>query len=192
MASVLYKMVLVGLGNVGKSCLSIQFISGRFVPDYDPTLEDSYRKQVEVDGKNCVLDIFDTAGHEDFSAVRDQYMRDGEGFMFVYSITHAVSFKAIRSLYEHALRIKDLDKVPAVLIGNKSDLENEREVSKEQGEELAREFGCQFMETSAKTGKNVTEAFHAMVRAIRSSKKQKKDSKGKTEEKKKNGQCSLL
>jgi len=167
MASVLYKMVLVGLGSVGKSCLSIQFISGRFAVDYDPTLEDSYRRQVEVDGKNCVLDIFDTAGHEDFSDVRDQYMRDGEGFMFVYSITYLHSFKQIRSLYEHALRIKDLDKVPAVLIGNKSDLENEREVSKEQGEELARELGCQFMETSAKTAKNVTEAFHAMVRAIR-------------------------
>lgn len=72
---------------------------------------------MEVDGKDCVLDIFDTAGQEDFSAVRDQYMRTGDGFLCVYSITYAVSFKEIRGLHQHILRVKDTDKVPFVLVG---------------------------------------------------------------------------
>eukprot|EP01115_Flamella_aegyptia_P005861 TRINITY_DN2465_c0_g1_i2.p1 TRINITY_DN2465_c0_g1~~TRINITY_DN2465_c0_g1_i2.p1 ORF type:complete len:192 (-),score=62.21 TRINITY_DN2465_c0_g1_i2:211-786(-) len=168
----LYKLVLVGLGGVGKSCLTIQFISNRFVDDYDPTLEDSYRKQVTVDGEDCVLDIFDTAGQEDFSAVRDQYMRTGDGFLCVYSITYAVSFNEVQTLHDHILRVKDTEKVPFVLVGNKCDLVSEREVPKEKGEELARELGCKFMECSAKTKINVTEAFHELVREIKRYKKE--------------------
>jgi len=177
----LYKLVLVGLGGVGKSCLTIQFISQRFVDDYDPTLEDSYRKQVTVDGEDCVLDIFDTAGQEDFSAVRDQYMRTGDGFLCVYSITYEVSFSEVQQLYDHILRVKDLDKVPFVLVGNKCDLESEREVPKEKGEEFAKEIQCKFMESSAKTKVNVTEAFHELVREI----KRWRLTHGKPEEKEK-------
>jgi len=189
----LYKLVLVGLGGVGKSCLTIQFISSRFVEDYDPTLEDSYRKQVNVDGEDCVLDIFDTAGQEDFSAVRDQYMRTGDGFLCVYSITYAVSFSEVQSLYDHILRVKDADKVPFVLVGNKCDLENEREVSKEKGEEFAKAIHCKFMESSAKTKLNVTEAFHELVREIKKwraihGKPEEKDK----EAKKKKGHCLVL
>jgi len=185
-----FKLVLVGLGGVGKSCLTIQFISQRFVDDYDPTLEDSYRKQVTVDGEECILDIFDTAGQEDFSAVRDQYMRTGDGFLCVYSITYAVSFNEVQTLHDHILRVKDAEKVPFVLVGNKCDLESEREVPKEKGEELAREIGCKFMESSAKTKVNVAEAFHELVREIKRWRKESGKEEG-TEEKKKR-RCLLL
>lgn len=63
------------------------------------------------------MDIFDTAGQEDFSTVRDQYVRSGHGFLCVYSITFAVSFKEVRNLYEHLLRVKDDEKIPFVLVG---------------------------------------------------------------------------
>uniref|UniRef100_A0A673JJ57 HRas proto-oncogene, GTPase n=1 Tax=Sinocyclocheilus rhinocerous TaxID=307959 RepID=A0A673JJ57_9TELE len=72
-----YKLVVVGAGGVGKSALTIQLIQNHFVDEYDPTIEDSYRKQVVIDGETCLLDILDTAGQEEYSAMRDQYMRTG-------------------------------------------------------------------------------------------------------------------
>jgi len=163
-----YKITIVGLGGVGKSCLVIQFVAQRFVEEYDPTLEDSYRKHISVDGEEYILDIYDTAGQEDFSAVRDQYMRTSDGFLCVYSITYAVSYKEVRKLHDHVLRVKEADsEVPFVLVGNKSDLDNEREVSFQEGEQLAKEIGCPFMETSCKTRVNVKESFHQLVREVK-------------------------
>jgi hypothetical protein len=81
-----YKLVVVGDGGVGKSALTIQLIQGQFIEEYDPTIEDSYRKQVLIDGETCLLDILDTAGQEEYSAMRDQYMRTGEGFLFVFAL----------------------------------------------------------------------------------------------------------
>uniref|UniRef100_A0A6B2LKK7 small monomeric GTPase n=1 Tax=Arcella intermedia TaxID=1963864 RepID=A0A6B2LKK7_9EUKA len=159
-------MVLVGIGGVGKSCLTIQYISGQFVDDYDPTLEDSYRKQTTVENKECILDIFDTAGQEVFSAVRDQYMRTGDGFLVVYSITLQDSFDAAINLHEHILQIKDVDKVPFVLIGNKADLDDAREVPTDRGKTLSDELKCPFFETSAKTSKNVAESFQELVKEV--------------------------
>jgi len=169
--TVVYRIVLVGVGGVGKSCLTIQFIADRFVEDYDPTLEDSYRKQVTVDSEEFLLDIFDTAGQEDFSAVRDQYMRTGDGFLCVYSITLSNSFHEVATFHEHILQVKDLDRVPFVLVGNKCDQEPDRQVPRQQGEELAKKLSCKFMESSAKTKVNVHEAFHALVREIKEFKK---------------------
>eukprot|EP00026_Physarum_polycephalum_P015858 Phypoly_transcript_16648.p1 GENE.Phypoly_transcript_16648~~Phypoly_transcript_16648.p1 ORF type:complete len:194 (+),score=27.40 Phypoly_transcript_16648:107-688(+) len=162
-----YRLVLVGLGGVGKSCLTIQFISQRFIEDYDPTLEDSYRKHVTVADDECLLDIYDTAGQEDFSAVRDQYMRTGDGFLCVYSVTHAASFHEVNSLHDHILRVKDSEEVPFVLVGNKCDLESHREVPKEKGVELANKLKCKFLESSAKERINVTESFFELVQAIK-------------------------
>ena len=130
-------------------------------------MEDSYRKQVNIDGEDCLLDIFDTAGQEDFSAVRDQYMRTGDGFLCVYSIILEPSFSAVSGFYEHILRVKDLEELPFILVGNKCDLDNERVVTREEGEKLSRQLGCRFMETSAKTRHNVVEVFHEIVREIK-------------------------
>jgi len=162
-----YRVVLVGIGGVGKSCLTIQFIADRFVEDYDPTLEDSYRKQFTVDGEECLLDIFDTAGQEDFSAVRDQYMRTGDGFLCVYAVTLKNSFDEVATFHEHILRVKDVESIPFVLVGNKADLETARVVSRDEGEALARRLNCKFLEASAKTKMNVHEAFHELVREIK-------------------------
>merc|ERR1711924_105017 len=76
-----YRIVVVGAGGVGKSALTVRFIQGNFVEKYDPTIEDSYRKQVAVDGVAVLLDIMDTAGQEEYSALRDQYMKTGQGFI---------------------------------------------------------------------------------------------------------------
>jgi GTPase KRas protein len=172
------------------------------VDDYDPTLEDSYRKQVTIDNEECILDIFDTAGQEDFSAVRDQYMRTGDGFLCVYGITLQASFDEALSLHDHILRVKDSDEVPFVLVGNKCDLEEDREISYEKGQQLAKELKCPFLEASAKTRHNVVEAFETLVHEIKRFRNQttgsdvvtedpNKDKNNKTKTKRRGG-CNLL
>jgi Ras-related protein Rap-1A len=182
-----YKLVVLGSGGVGKSALTVQFVQGIFVEKYDPTIEDSYRKVVEVDGQQCMLEILDTAGTEQFTAMRDLYMKNGQGFLLVYSITAQSTFNDLQDLREQILRVKDMDEVPMILVGNKCDLEDERVVGKDQGHNLAKNWNCTFLETSAKSKINVTEIFHDLVRQIN---RKSPDTKGKSSKKK--GGCTVL
>jgi small GTP-binding protein len=164
-----YRLVVVGAGGVGKSALTVRFIQGNFVEKYDPTIEDSYRKLVEIDSKACMLDIMDTAGQEEYSALRDQYMKTGEGFVLVYSITSLPSFESCKKLYNSVTRIKeaqDCPNIPIILVANKSDLESQRQVPTEDGKKLAATLNTLFIESSAKNNTNVSEAFFQLVRKI--------------------------
>ncbi|KAF8624508.1 hypothetical protein AX15_005824 [Amanita polypyramis BW_CC] len=162
-----YKLVVVGGGGVGKSALTIQFIQSHFVDEYDPTIEDSYRKQCVIDDEVALLDVLDTAGQEEYGAMREQYMRTGEGFLLVYSITSRDSFEEISTFHQQILRVKDQDSFPVIVVANKCDLEYERQVGMNEGRDLAKHFGCKFIETSAKQRINVDEAFTNLVREIR-------------------------
>ncbi|XP_043405730.1 ras-related protein R-Ras2 isoform X1 [Chelonia mydas] len=122
-----YRLVVVGGGGVGKSALTIQFIQSYFVTDYDPTIEDSYTKQCVIDEKAARLDILDTAGQEEFGAMREQYMRTGEGFLLVFSVTDRGSFEEIYKFQRQILRVKDRDEFPMILVGNKADLDHQRQ-----------------------------------------------------------------
>ncbi|RVE72182.1 hypothetical protein OJAV_G00059330 [Oryzias javanicus] len=157
-----YKLVVVGAGGVGKSALTIQLIQNHFVDEYDPTIEDSYRKQVVIDGETCLLDILDTAGQEEYSAMRDQYMRTGEGFLCVFAINNTKSFEDIHQYREQIKRVKDSDDVPMVLVGNKCDLPV-RTVETRQAQELARSYSIPYIETSAKTRQGVEDAFYTLL-----------------------------
>jgi GTPase KRas protein len=122
---------------------------------------------VEIDGETCMLDILDTAGQEEYSAMRDQYIRTGLGFLIVYSVASRSSFEAVTNFRDQVLRVKDEDHYPMIILGNKCDLENEREVPVAEGRELAKQLGAPFLETSAKARINVEEAFYEVVREIR-------------------------
>jgi len=161
------KVVILGEGGVGKSALTIQFTQNHFVRDYDPTIENSYRKQITIDNEVVMLDILDTAGQEEYSVMRDQYIRTGGGFLLVYSIANRETFEAMSDFRDQILRVKDSDSYPMVLIGNKCDLEDQRKVATNEGAELAKKFGCRFFEASAKTRVNIEESFEALVRDIR-------------------------
>jgi len=161
-----YKIVVLGTGGVGKSALTVQFVQGIFVEKYDPTIEDSYRKPLEVDGEQYMLEILDTAGTEQFTAMRDLYMKNGQGFVMAYSIVAQSTFNDLPDLREQILRVKDLDQVPMVLVGNKCDLKDQRVITVEQGENLAKKFNCTFMESSAKAKINVDNIFIDLVRQI--------------------------
>ncbi|XP_048733712.2 circularly permutated Ras protein 1-like isoform X2 [Ostrea edulis] len=130
------------------------------------TLRRRRRRHQQVLRVTCCLDILDTAGQEEYSSLRDLYMRTGEGFMIVYSITSQTSFNEASGLFALVQRIKAMDYPAAVLCGNKSDLEQQREVSTEEGQNLADSCGIPFFETSAKTGSYVKEAYEKLVLEI--------------------------
>ncbi|QFZ28529.1 putative ras-related RSR1 protein [Clavispora lusitaniae] len=162
-----YKIVVLGAGGVGKSSVTVQFVQGIYVESYDPTIEDSYRKQIEVDGRACDLEILDTAGVAQFTAMRELYIKSGKGFLLVYSVTDENSLKEMLALREQVLRIKDTDNVPMVLIGNKCDLDDERVLSIDDGIKVSQSWGLvPFYETSAMYKTNVDEAFIDVVRQI--------------------------
>ncbi|PGH14798.1 hypothetical protein AJ79_02814 [Helicocarpus griseus UAMH5409] len=185
----LYKLVVLGDGGVGKTALTIQLCLNHFVETYDPTIEDSYRKQVVIDQQACMLEVLDTAGQEEYTALRDQWIRDGEGFVLVYSITSRASFTRIQKFHHQIQLVKESassgsptgvsylgapmnspgagSKVPVMLVGNKSDKAIERAVSSQEGSALAKELGCEFVEASAKNCINVEKAFYDVVRLLR-------------------------
>uniref|UniRef100_A0A6B2LKX2 Uncharacterized protein n=1 Tax=Arcella intermedia TaxID=1963864 RepID=A0A6B2LKX2_9EUKA len=157
---------MLGPGGIGaKSSLIVQFIKNQFPEEYDPTIEDSYKKQFEVDGITYFGDFLDTAGQEEYASMRESWIRNSHGFLLGYSITSYPSFiETITSFYSEILRVKDTDWVPIVLVGNKCDLESERQVQKEQAMTWAKIKGFPFFETSALTRENIVEAIHTLVR----------------------------
>lgn len=105
-----------------------------------------------------MLEIVDTTSREEFSAMRDLYMKNAQGFVLVYSITSQSTFDDLCAYREQILRVKDQDTVPIVLVGNNCHLEDKRVVSREQGQDLARQWGnCVFMESSVKRQVNISE-----------------------------------
>lgn len=113
--------------------------------------------------------------------MREQYMRGGEGFVLVYSITEKRSFQELWRFKEMIDRVRNYEPVPVVLVGNKSDLHRQREVSQRDGEAMAKEFDCPFFESSAALRHNVDEIFYEIVRCIR--KKENEDYYLKAEKK---------
>jgi len=165
-----YKLVVFGSGAVGKSSVTLRFVSNTFTQDYLPTIEDCYRKTTSVDSAVVSLDILDTAGQEDFSALRDQWVREGNAFLLLYSVTSRQSFRDLVGFRERILLVNEERDItaPIVLVGNKIDLESERKVTTEEGKKLAAEWGgIPFVEVSALLGLNCEHAFHACVREIR-------------------------
>lgn len=153
-------------GGVGKSCLTAQFVHNEWIESYDPTIEDSYRTQMTVDQRQVVLEIMDTAGTDQFVAMRDLYMKTGQGFLLVFSITSESSLSEIAGLRDEIIRIKDDDSVPIVICGNKADLEEHRTVPRARGFEVSRRWGAPYYETSARTKTNVEEAFIDLCRQM--------------------------
>ena len=157
----------------------------KFVEDYEPTKADSYRKKVMLDGEEVQIDILDTAGQEDYAAIRDNYFRSGEGFLCVFSITDDDSFQATQEfrydlnerettcflfnptlIYRHfreqILRVKNDENISFLLVGNKCDLGERRKVSLEEAQNRAQQWGVPYIETSAKTREHVDKVFFVL------------------------------
>jgi len=180
-----HKVIMVGTGGVGKSALTLQFMYQEFVEDYEPTKADSYRKKLVLEGEECQIDILDTAGQEDYAAIRDNYYRSGEGFLCVFSVTDPESFGATDEFREQILRVKHSDSggtIPFLLVGNKADLAEERKISFEDAQAKASAWNVRYIETSAKTRNNVDKAFFDLLIRIKGQKGQPTSAQRRTGE----------
>ncbi|XP_058033167.1 GTP-binding protein Di-Ras3 [Ahaetulla prasina] len=158
-----YRVVVFGAAGVGKSSLVLRFIQGTFRETYIPTVEDTYRQVISCDKNICTLQITDTTGSHQFPAMQRLSMSKGHAFMLVYSVTSRQSVEELQPIYEQICQIKgDIQKVPIILVGNKSD-DPQREVGTSEGEVLATKWKCSFMETSAKMNYNVQELFEELL-----------------------------
>ena len=162
-----HKIVLFGGREVGKIALLVRFVEDSVIERGDPTVNYNFSRLAIVDGKTCFLELLRSPHEEEDLALRDQYARTGEGFLLVYSITSRSSFDQIPSFREKILHVKNVDRFPLILVGTKCDLNEERQVTTEEGQNLAQSFGCPFLETSAITPINVELAFVDLVREIR-------------------------
>jgi len=167
-----YKLIVVGGGGVGKSCLTVRFVENKWSEEYDPTIEDAYMKKCIIDNEEVLLSVLDTAGQDDYTAMREHYMRPGEGFLLVYSITDRSSFQELEVFYEQILRVKDKDFFPMIVVGTKCDLEYDRQVDSSEGRALAAKLRGRHIETSAKMRINVDAAFTELVKLIKSYEKE--------------------
>jgi len=155
----LFKYIIVGDTAVGKSCLLLQFTDKRFQPQHDLTIGVEFgSRTINIDSNQVKLQIWDTAGQEKFRSITRSYYRGAAGALLVYDITRRETFEHLSSWLEDCLKYSNAN-IVIIVIGNKCDLEANRQVTREEGEEFAKKHGLLFLETSAKTAENVDEAF---------------------------------
>jgi Ras-related protein Rab-18 len=163
----LVKILLVGDSGVGKSSLLARFISDSF-DEQGPTVGVDFKlKHVDVDGTRLKLTVWDTAGQERFRTLTSSYYRGAHGVVFVYDVTSRESFENARETWRKEVEMYGtIANSVKIVIGNKIDREDERTVAREEGVAFAKEYGCLFLECSAKTKVRVAEAFDELVKGI--------------------------
>jgi len=163
----LIKLLLIGDSSVGKSSLMLRYTDDTFSPNMITTIGIDFKiRSVELDGKRIKLQIWDTAGQEQYRVMTNAFYRGAMGIFLVYDVTNEASFRNIQSwmvnLEQHAS-----EGVLKMLMGNKCDIPDEREIDTARGQAWANQHGLKFFETSAKTGKGVDDAFLSIAREIK-------------------------
>ena len=164
----LFKILLIGNSGVGKSSLLLRFSDDTFTGNFMPTIGVDFKiRTLEVDGKTIKLQIWDTAGQERFKTITSSYYKGAHGIIVVYDVTDKESFKNIDT-WMNEIEKHASDNVSRILCGNKSDLDDSRTVTTDEGKELADTYNIRFIESSAKDNSNVEEAFTLMTKEIKS------------------------
>ena len=162
----LFKLLLIGNSSVGKSSLLFRFVENVWDDNFVPTIGVDFKvKTVEIGDKKVKMHIQDTAGQERFKNITASYYRGGNGVLVVYDITDRESFDNLNSWLIEIEKNANKN-VYKLLIGNKSDLEEKRKVTFQEGKDFATSNGMQFIETSAKTASKVQEAFELLTQEI--------------------------
>lgn len=162
----LFKFIVIGDTGVGKSCVVLQFIENKTRSAHDVTIGVEFgAKTIKVGNKNIKLQIWDTAGQENFRSITRSYYRSAIGALLVYDITRKDTFTHVKTWLEE-VKVNGNPHMEILLVGNKNDLESERTVTTEEGASFARENGLQFIEINAKDYNKVSEAFTLVTKAI--------------------------
>ena len=161
------QILLLGDMAVGKTCLINRYTNGVFKEEYTSTVGiDFYTKPEEINNKTVQVKIWDTVGQERFRALTPSFLRNAEGVVIVFDVTSQDSFDNVKGWINSIKSNIGENVIPIIIVGNKIDMENMREISKEDGSKTASENGYKYFETSAKTGKGVDEAFKEIVNQI--------------------------
>lgn len=165
-----FMFAMLGAAAVGKSAITLRYVSNKFVKDYDPTIEDFYAKTVQIDGAASQISILDTAGMEDYESLIDHWIEKKDAFVLVYSVQLPETMQRLRDFHAkilHRYEMKDPRKSPVIVIAaNKIDVAD-RYVSTEQGQQFALELGVEYFEVSAQNNTNVEEMYAHIVRQLR-------------------------
>ena len=157
---------MLGFRAVGKSSLTIRFVDDVFANSYNPTIEAVFEKSFDVDGQRYHLEVADTAGQDDYSILHSQYALGIHGYILVYSVASMNSFETLKIIRDKILNVTGAATIPCVLVGNKCDLQFERQVPRDQAQALADSWGCAFVESSAKHNERVSDIFKLIIREI--------------------------
>ena len=159
-----FKILILGDSTVGKTCFLTRYTDKRFEPNYLATVGIDYKlKNIKLnDNKTVKLQIWDTIGQDRFRSITKNYYKGAQGIVLIYDITEKDTFKSVKEWVKSIKNEAD-EKVVVILVGNKIDCIEERKVSKEEGENLAKELSLPFYECSAKTDTNINEVFTDLV-----------------------------
>ena len=162
------KILLIGDSCVGKTCLISRYAIGVFNEEYITTVGfDSRQKEEIINNEKVLVRIFDTGGQERFKSITANYLRNAEGAILVYDVTSNESFENLKFWIESIKNnLGNDDIIPIIIIGNKIDLEDAREINKLVAEKFAKDNNYKYFETSAKTGEGVDDAFREIVKQI--------------------------
>jgi len=162
----LFKLVLIGDSGVGKSCLLLRFADDNFTDSYISTIGVDFRfRTITIDKKTVKLQIWDTAGQERFRTITSAYYRGADGIIMVYDVTSSESFDHVEEWLSEVDRYAN-ENTSKLLVGNKADLVDEKQVPEETAQRFADKLGISFLETSAKTATNVDAAFLTMAKEL--------------------------
>lgn len=163
----LYKLLLIGDSGVGKSCLLLRFADNTYTESYISTIGVDFKvRTIELDKKTIKLQIWDTAGQERFRTITSSYYRGAHGIIVVFDVTDQVSYNNVKQWLKEIERYA-CENVNKLLVGNKSDLDDKRQVAQETAKEFAEDLQISYIETSAKNATNVDETFIKIAEEIR-------------------------
>lgn len=166
-----FKILTIGESGVGKTCILRRFVENKFLKNHLATIGIDFKtKNIEIDGTPIKLKIWDTAGQERFRNITNQYYKGADGIILVFDVTDQKSFEKIKEWMSQIKANTQADQIGLVLLGNKCDIE-QRTISKNDGEELGKELGIEYYETSAMLGNGIAQAFEFLAKNILTKKK---------------------
>ena len=184
----IYKILLLGDSSVGKTCFLMRYTDNTFQDIHMSTIGLDYKlKNVQLEnGKMVKIQVWDTAGQDRFRSITKNYYKGAHGIILIYDVTEQKSFDNVKN-WMAQIKEEVSERVSIVLVGNKIDDEDNRKISTEQGESMAKDYEIMFFECSTKTGQNIDEIFNNLVKKVVENFSKSSDSGQKLKNKKKKG-----